>query len=346
MKTENDSSENSPTSTVSQTPKQRAWRPPLQHGTHQRHPKFERVSTIFQRVRQSVSKRTDLPELPFGIESLDELTRGLWKGKLTVLAARSSQGKTSFALQTAWNLADNGKTIAFLTLEDDREEIVERLWCHVAGVDNQSLRRGELPPEDPVLIDLFDKIKLLVLDNYGYNLPEIARVVDVLKPKPDVLVVDYAQMVDDDHVESEYRAISLFVRHLKLFAEQNEIAVLLCSQINRQGAQEGRPSIHHLARCGRLEEVANTILLLYWPFGTHDKSFDYQIGQPGGFSEDQCPHDYYEIEVAKNKTGPKGTVRLQFEGSKYRFSTWRDNAGTGADQQNYAPSRQGDSESY
>jgi replicative DNA helicase len=308
---------------ASASPNTPAWRPPSPASTGPRQPRFERVSEIFQRVKQAVQSRTATPELPFGMPELDEITRGLLRGKITVIAARSSQGKTSFALQTAWHLADQGKTVAYLTLEDDREELVERLYCHVGRVDNQALRRGEWPMDNPAIPSLFERLKLLVLDDYGYNVQELAHVVNTLSPTPDVVVVDYAQMIDDDQVESEYRAISLFVRHLKLFAEQSDIAVILCSQINRQGAQEGRPSLHHLARCGRLEEVANLVLLLYWPFITKDSSFDYQSGIPNcGFAAGSCPADYFEVLVEKNKTGPKGIVRTRFVGKHYRFEPW------------------------
>lgn len=323
MSDTNGSFGSSPTTTPSHSLTSPPWRPPARTGVAARQPRFERVSEIFKRVRAAVSTRTATPELAFGVPALDELTRGLLRGKLTIIAARSSSGKTSLALQTAWQLADAGKTVAYLTLEDDREELVERLWCHVGRVDNQALRRGELPPDDPALVGVFERVKLLALDEYGYNIQEIAHVVQTLSPRPDVVMVDYAQMVDDDHVESEYRALSLFVRHLKLFAEQTEIAVLLCSQINRQGAQEGRPSLHHLARCGRLEELANLVLLLYWPHGTKDASFDYQSGPPVvGFPDGGCPAEYFECLVAKNKTGPKGIVRLKFVGSHYRFESW------------------------
>ena len=107
------------------------WRPPSRTGIGMRQPRFERVSEIYHRVRRAVSRRTATPELPFGIPALDDLTRGLLRGKLAILAARSSQGKTSLALQTAWNLAEAGKTVAYITLEDDREELVlEWLLAH------------------------------------------------------------------------------------------------------------------------------------------------------------------------------------------------------------------------
>mgnify|MGYP003394214751 CR=1 FL=1 len=312
-------SETSPPPTSSTVPTYVKWQPPSRNGTLVRQPRFERVSTIWARVKQDIASRTVTPLLPFGILPLDTLTQGLRRGKLTVLAARSSQGKTSMACQIAWSLADAKKTVAYFTLEDDRESITERLFSHLARVDNQAMRRG-LCPNNPLVEGLFDKTPLLIMDGFGYNVTEIAHVVETLSSMPDVIVVDYAQMIDDDQAESEYRAIAVFVRHLKLFAEHAKIAVLLCSQINRQGAQEGRPSLHHLARCGRLEEMSDTVLLLYWPHGTGDSSYDYQ--GTTGFAPDACPRDYYELSVEKNKTGPKGVVTLRFVGEHYRFESW------------------------
>ena len=310
------SSSTSPTSTASPLHGSPSWRPPAQRGTKRPQPTFERISTIMERLEAKIKTRTGEPALPFGIPALDRLTHGLIKGKITVMAARSSQGKTTLAMQTAWHLADLGKTVAYLTLEDDREELVERLLCHTVPWPNFKLRQGDVPVISKELRSVYARVKLLVLDEYGYNMPEIADTVHVLRPKVDVVVIDYAQMIDDDQWESEYRALSIFVRQVKMFAESEEIAVILASQINRQGAAEGRPSLHHLARCGRLEEVANLVLMLYWPAYSQDESFDRRFGRG------ECPHDYYELSVQKNKTGPKGTIPLRFIGEHYRFEPW------------------------
>jgi replicative DNA helicase len=303
------------------------WPSPLRAVVTPRQPRWERVDEVLERVVANIEARTAIPALPFGIAPLDKLTCGLVRGKVTVLAARSSHGKTSLALQTAWSLAQHGHTVAYFTLEDDREELVERLWCHVGSVDNQDLRRGIVPPISPELWRTFRNVKLLAMDGFGYTMPEIVQVIDQCEPTPSVLVVDYVQMIDDSGAESEYRAIAQFIRELKVFAEQTKIAALVCSQINRQGATEGRPSLHHLARCGRLEEVANLVGLLYWPFGTHGASYDYSTSPPLGFAPGDCPSDYFELEIAKNKTGPKGVVPLRFIGPHYRFEAWEERDG-------------------
>ena len=130
-----------------------------------RTPKFENVWSIYGRVKAGIAGRGDVPEFGFGIQALDWLTNGMQRGKLTIIAARTSEGKTALALQTAKQQALSGKTVAYLSLEDDREELVERLLCNHFQVNNQYLRRGlveNLPP-DELVERVFPSLKLLVL---------------------------------------------------------------------------------------------------------------------------------------------------------------------------------------
>lgn len=287
-----------------------------------RQPSFERVSTIFERVKANVQGRTDAPALPCGIPPLDQAIRGLPQGKVTILAARTTEGKTSLGIQIAANLADCGKTVAYITLEDDRESLVERLYCQMARVDHGRLLAGQLSAlEHPAMPRVFEQLRLLVLDNYGYNMRELETVMASLAPPPDVVFVDYAQMIDQAQRETEYEAISRFVRDVKVFAERHRIAVVLLSQINRVGARDGRPQLHHLASCGRLEQVANLVLLLFAPRFYDMASYDYDPTSGRGLKD--CPREYVELEIAKNKTGRRNViVPLRFIGSQYRFEAW------------------------
>lgn len=286
----------------------------------ERQPNFETLGTIFGRVKENIAKRKAEPELPFGIKILDDLTRGIPQNKITIIAARATEGKTSIGLQTAVNLANNGKTVAFLSLEDDRESLVERIYCQQMRVDQYKLTHES--QIDPVAETIFDRLKLLILDDYGYNFDELQNIVTTLEPKPDVVFIDYVQMVEQSKKESEYEAVSRFVRQAKIFAERYEVAVVLLSQINRAGARDGRPEMHHLANCGRLEQVANLVLLLFAPFYYNEASFDYN-DDGSGFAKGYCPKDYTEVLIAKNKTGARGKVaRLRFVGSQYRFEGW------------------------
>jgi len=232
----------------------------------EREPSYETLGEIFKRVDMDRKMETEEIDLPFGIKVLDDLTRGIPKNKVTIIAARATEGKTSIGLQSAMNLADKGKTVVFVSLEDDRDSLVKRIYCQQTHTDNY--RFNSRTQIDPITRDLFDRLKLLVLDDYGYNFKEIHRIVTTIDPKPDVIFVDYVQMAEKKEKESEYESASRFVMDSKLFAEKYEVTIVLLSQINRAGARDGRPELHHLANCGRLEQVANLVLLLFAPTET------------------------------------------------------------------------------
>ena len=80
-----------------------------------------------------------------GFTKLDEMTGGLHKGELIIIAARPSMGKTAFALNIAstWPLK-LGEPVAVFSLEMSNESLLTRLLCASAYVDSQRFRAGYL----------------------------------------------------------------------------------------------------------------------------------------------------------------------------------------------------------
>jgi len=294
------------------------------NGKIERKPSYENLGSIWERRKKKILKRTATPEFPFGIESLDSITHGVTKGKVTVIAGRTSEGKSSFALQAAFNMADKNKTICYITLEDDVEQIAERIFSNLREVDNQVLLRGEVHESilnDKPIQSVFEKVRFLAVQDYGYNFEEIKRIIDDVKPKPDIVFLDYVQMIEQVGKESEYESLSRFSQQYKKFAEIEDIGLVIVSQINRQGAREGRPSSHHLQGCGRLEQVADLLLILYCPHTYKDSSYDYD--KKSGKGMEECPPNYVEAIIAKNKNGIRNWItKLEFEGRFYKFSPW------------------------
>jgi replicative DNA helicase len=303
-------------------------------GMTERIPVFENLSIIWQRRREKILKRTEIPEYPFGIEDLDRVTHGITKGKVTVIAARTSEAKTAFTLQAAFNIADKGKNIVYVSLEDDSEQIAERVFSNIREIDNQELITGRVDRailEDKAIQELFKKVKFLPLENYGHNFEEIQRVINLLNPKPDLVFLDYVQMIEQLPKETEYEALSRFAQKCKKFAEMNNIGLVIVSQINRAGAKEGRPSAHHLQGCGRLEQVCDLLLIIYCPYNNDDSSADYAKGDSTHESRgmEECPPDYVEITVAKNKNGMRNrVVKTRFIGKYYKFIPWSETTQT------------------
>ena len=129
--------------------------------TTERMPVYEPLSKIWERRIQKIVKRTDKPEFPFGLGELDRVTHGITKGKVTLIAARTSEAKTAFTLQGAFNIADSGKNVVYISLEDDVEQIAERLFSNIREISNQDLITGNVDKEtleDPAIKDLFSRI--------------------------------------------------------------------------------------------------------------------------------------------------------------------------------------------
>lgn len=296
----------------------------------ERMPIFEPTSAIWARRKARILLRTEHPKYPFGIEHLDRVTHGVTRGKITVIAARTSEAKTAFALQAAFHMADSGAAVLYISLEDDSEQIAERLFSNIREVDNQELITGRVSKEvldDPMVAKLFSRVKFLPLENYGHNFDEIQRCIDLLDPKPELIFLDYVQMIEQLPKESEYESLARFAQKSKKFAEMNNIGLVIISQINRSGAREGRPQAHHLQGCGRLEQVSDLLLILYCPFNTGDHSADFKEGDSshGTSGMKECPPDYVEIMVAKNKNGMRNkVVKARFIGKYYKFEAWKE----------------------
>lgn len=253
---------------------------------------------------------------------------------MTILAARTSEAKTAFALQAAYNLSDAGATVAYLSLEDDAGQLVERLASNIMEMDNQTLQDGtydKLKFESEHLVEVLKRIKLAVIDSFGYSFEEIQEVIDSIHPRPDIVFLDYVQMIDQEKGQTEYDVLSRFSANCKKFAEKNDIGFFIVSQINRKGAEDGRPMAHHLQGCGKLEQVSDLLLILYRPHSYKDSSYDYETGKDSdnkmivlsGMKE--CPAHYVELFIAKNKNGPRGAVvKLHFAGQFSRYEEWRD----------------------
>ena len=293
-------------------------------GTITRTAVYESLASVWERRKEKIKKRTEKPEYPTGIPSLDLITHGFVRGKITVIAGRTSEAKTSFALQVAFHMADAGKTIAYITLEDDAEQICERIFSNMYQIDNQKLIRGLVPHEildNPTVMDVFKKVKFAAIQNYGHNFAEIKEIIDSLDPKPEMVFVDYVQMVEQLPRESEYDSLARFATNCKKFAEFNDVGLVVVSQINRAGAKDGRPAAHHLQGCGRLEQVSDLLLILHCPYQYKDSSWDYDKNAGKGMEE--CPPNYVELMIAKNKNGARNwNIPLEFTGKYYKFIEW------------------------
>jgi len=257
-------------------------------------------------------KRGEAPEL--GFISLPALTKKLWglrKKALTIVGARTSQGKSTFALQLAYDIASQGKFVWFLSLEMDVESLLERLFCHVERIDNFTVLSGQFSKDEKirnswrVFKDKIASLKMLITCDIGKTWGETSKMLEIVgEKKPDVVVVDYIQNISTRPGDTR-ESINEYLRQFRNLAIANDFAGILCSQINRGADNTKGPTLSQLKESGFLEESADVVLLLHWE---------------GQTTEDKDIVDSkYTVIMAKNRNGRTGIHPLLYTPKFYRF---------------------------
>jgi len=254
--------------------------------------------------------------LPTGYVDLDEKTAGLQNSELVIVAARPSVGKTAFALNVVRHLVvEDRQPIFFVSLEQSRIELAERLLCCQARVDSHKLRKGHLSSEDMDRLieaaDLLRRAKLFIDDTPALNMLRIAANARRLKLRHQIraVVIDYLQLIEpDNRRDSRQEQVAAISRRLKHLARELKIPVLALAQVNRssEDRQDHKPRLADLRESGGIEQDADTVMLLHRPEM-------YEPGQHEGT---------VEVMIAKQRNGPTGEVTLTYLKQFMRFENF------------------------
>lgn len=254
--------------------------------------------------------------VPTGFHALDFKLSGLQPSDLVILAARPSMGKTSLALNIAQNAAIRGhKTVGIFSLEMSKEQLVDRLFASMLGVDSWKLQRGKLDDSDfqnmgPIMDEL-SKANIFIDDSVGSSLPELRAKARRLQMENglDLLIIDYLQLMstgNNDYAGNRVQEISEISRALKQIGRELRIPILALSQLSR--AVETRPGnipqLSDLRDSGSIEQDADIVLMMYRE--------DY-------YEEDSSRPGMTDIYIRKHRNGPTGRVELLFKREQMRF---------------------------
>ncbi len=254
--------------------------------------------------------------MPTGFKDLDKLTAGLQPSDLIIVAGRPSMGKTAFALNIASHAALNaGVGVAVFSLEMAREQLVLRMLCSEAQVDNSKVRAGYLGERDfPKLANAAAKLheaSIFIDDTPEISVLELRaktrRLIRDKEKKIGLVIVDYLQLMRGMGTASNReQEISEISRSLKALAKELRVPVIALSQLNRRVEDRGdrRPMMADLRESGAIEQDADVIAFIYRDEVYNQNSPDKGIA---------------EIIVAKQRNGPIDTVRLTFLNQYTRF---------------------------
>lgn len=271
---------------------------PIMHDT------FEVLESYHQR-------RGGVTGIPTGFYRLDELTSGLQKSDLIIVAGRPSMGKTAFCLNVARNVAINAKIpVGIFSLEMASYQLAMRMLCSEARVDAHKLRTGKLPKDDWQKLSLsvghLAEAPIYIDDTPAPGILEIRAKARRLKVERNVglIIIDYLQLIQGPkNAETRQQEISLISRSLKALAKELDIPVMALSQLSRAVETRGgdrRPVLSDLRESGALEQDADLVLFIYRPE---------VYGHEGPA----------EIIIGKQRNGPTGIVKLSFISEYARF---------------------------
>lgn len=253
------------------------------------------------------------PGISTGLPNLDEaLGGGIKPGKVIVLAARPSVGKTSLATQILLHVGGSGQAGLMLSQEMTAGELMDRTAAHLGGIRMDRLAAGRLEGDDwarvAELVDRSSSMPIFVDDQPALSLLDIRAKARQVQRRSGLalIVVDYLQLCSSTiGADKRHHQIEQISRGIKALAKELGVCVLLLSQLNR-ASEADEPELHHLKESGSIEEDADVVVLLHHMGNELDGSL------------------LMLAKVAKNRGGRRGRLALSFDG---RTQRWKPSSG-------------------
>ena len=274
------------------------------------------LTESFDRIEELHRNKGALRGIRTGYRDLDNMTAGLQRSDLIILAARPAMGKTTLVTNLAYNVATIAKLpVLFFSLEMSKEQLIDRMLADASGVDSWNIRTGNLSDDD------FSKISeamgemaeapIFIDDTPGLSVLEMrTKSRRAAHDQPlGLIIVDYLQLMqaNGNHSGNRVQEVSEISRGLKLIARELNVPLIALSQLSR--SVESRtppiPQLADLRESGSIEQDADIVSFIYRP----------------GYYEPDNPEvqNITDLIIAKHRNGPTGKVQLYFHPERLRF---------------------------
>jgi replicative DNA helicase len=277
------------------------------------------AETVLAKVQEYARRETHaLTGLATGFRELDQMTSGLQKTDLIIVAARPSMGKTALCLTLAQNAAILEKAVvAVFSLEMSKEQLVMRMLSSEARVDAHRFRTGYLTRDEwgrlAQSIGTLSEAKIFIDDTPGISVMEMrakTRRLVAEQKKLDLVVVDYMQLMSGSRrTESRQQEVSQISRELKGLAKELDVPVVALSQLSRapEARNPPKPLMSDLRESGSIEQDADVVAFIY------REEYYKQSDENAGIAE---------ILISKQRNGPTGSIKLAFLKEFTRFENY------------------------
>jgi replicative DNA helicase len=279
---------------------------------------FQAIADVLDRYFDQIDylqqNRGEVVGVPSGYTDLDQLTGGLQRSDLIIVAARPSMGKTAFSLGLAYGAAiQHGRSVGIFSLEMSADQLVQRLLATETGVDSHRLRLGMIDDNEWDRISRafgrLSEAKIYIDDSANASIMDVRSKARRLQAESglDLLIVDYLQLMSGRRSENRVQEISEISRGLKGLARELNVPVIALSQLSRavETRADHRPMLSDLRESGSIEQDADIVMFIY-----RDEKYDENSDKKG----------IAELIVAKHRNGPVGSINLRFFERTARFA--------------------------
>lgn len=267
-------------------------------------------------IEQLFHKQDQYVGIPTGFTDFDLMTSGLQRGDLIIIAARPSMGKSTLVLNMAQNIAiEQELPVAIFSLEMPTQQVLLRMLAAEAQINFGHLRTGNLTGEDwtglTQAVSSLMSVPIFINDTRGVTVQTLRAEGRRLKGEHNdlaVIIVDYLQLLSGSgRYAGRVEEISDISRALKTLAWELDTPIIACSQLSREVEKrpDKRPLLSDLRESGAIEQDADLVAFLYRE-DYYDEAAD-----------DQGTAD---LLIKKQRNGPTGTVRLEFNKTQMRFA--------------------------
>lgn len=287
------------------------------------------VSRVVKQIEERIQNPGQMPGLATGFRDYDRRTGGLQRGEMVVIAARPSMGKTSMAMNIVEHVAVTlGKPVGVFSLEMTGEQLVLRMICSRARVDQHKVRSGMLTEEELQRIlaatGELNKAPVHIDDTAGLSIRQLRGRARRLWQQHhiELFVIDYLQLLNsstgrrgDTNRQQEIAEISSGIKSL---AKELDVPIIVLSQLNRDVEREkGRkPRLSDLRESGAIEQDADVVGLLYRADPDNPNRAAGQDDEEAQRLAEAIP---VNLLIAKQRNGPTGDVHLTLFRAYTRF---------------------------
>ena len=270
----------------------------------------------FTELQELYNNKQHITGVATGFIDLDNKTAGFHKSDLILIAARPAMGKTAFALNIATNAAISANApVVVFSLEMSKEQCANRILCAQAMVDSSKVQKGDISDDEWTKLamasgELSESSGIFIDDTPGITVAEIRAKCRKLKIEKNIglVVIDYLQLISGSgKTSSREQEIAEISRSLKILAKEIDVPVIALSQLSRapEARTDHRPMLQDLRESGSIEQDADMVMFIY-----RDDYYNPQSEQT----------NIAEIIIAKNRSGPVGTVELLWMPSYTKFA--------------------------